>query len=53
MTVVAIVADKALAGEIYHVSQENTSLTPISSLPISTSLTPISMMHEYPYQPPE
>jgi hypothetical protein len=29
MIVVAVVADKALADEIYHVGQENTSLTPI------------------------
>jgi hypothetical protein len=27
--VVAVVADKALAAAIYHVSQENASLTPI------------------------
>jgi hypothetical protein len=29
MTVIAVVADKGLADQDYHVGQENTSLTPI------------------------
>jgi hypothetical protein len=33
MMVIAVVADKALANEMYHVDQENASLTPIFTVP--------------------